>query len=103
LFKHLKKKWGINSNFQLFIIFLVFGITGSASVRLGKPILSLLSISPELFSDVPMGNILYIFLRLIIIFPLYQLLLIFFGAIFFQFKFFWEFEKKILKRMGIKL
>jgi len=103
LFKTLKKKWGINSNFQLFIIFVVFGITGSASVSLGKPFLSILSISPELFSDIPLGNILYIFLRLIIIFPLYQFLLICFGAIFFQFKFFWEFEKKILRRMGIKL
>ena len=102
MLKSLKKKWGISSNFQLFIIFVVFGITGSASVRLGKPFLSLLSISPDLFLDIPMGNILYLFLRLVIIFPLYQLLLIFFGSIFFQFKFFWEFEKKILKRMGIK-
>jgi hypothetical protein len=101
--KKLKQKWGIKSNFQLFIIFVVFGITGSASVQLGKPFLSLLNISPELFSSIPLGNILYFILRLIIIFPIYQILLIFFGAIFFQFKFFWEFEKKILRRMGFKL
>jgi hypothetical protein len=29
-------------------------------------------------------------------------LLILFGTIFFQFPFFWEFEKKILRRMGFK-
>jgi len=81
----------------------VFGITGSASVRLGKPLLNLFSISPEIFSEFPLGNILYLLIRIIIIFPLYQVLLIFFGAIFFQFKFFWEFEKKILRRIGVKL
>jgi len=37
-----------------------------------------------------------------VVFPAYQLLLLCFGTIFFQFKFFWEFEKKILKRMGFK-
>ena len=31
-FKRIKEKWGINSNFQLIIIFIVFGITGSLSV-----------------------------------------------------------------------
>jgi hypothetical protein len=29
-------------------------------------------------------------------------LLVLFGALFFQFSFFWEFEKKILRRMGFK-
>jgi len=81
----------------------VFGITGSATVSLAKPLLNLFSISPELFSDFSLGSILYFILRIIIILPLYQVLLIFFGAIFFQFKFFWEFEKKILKRIGVKL
>ena len=103
MIKKLKIKWGIKSNFQLFIIFIVFGITGSASVKLGEPILILFSLSPDLFSNIHYGYIIYFILRLIVVFPLYQILLIFFGAIFFQFKFFWEFEKKILRRMGIKI
>jgi hypothetical protein len=41
-------------------------------------------------------------LRILIIFPIYQLLLIVVATVFFQFKFFWEFEKKILKRVGLK-
>ncbi|MEC7619844.1 MAG: DUF6787 family protein, partial [Bacteroidota bacterium] len=41
-------------------------------------------------------------LRILIIFPIYQILLILVAIVFFQFKFFWEFEKKILKRMGLK-
>ena len=103
MLKKLKNKWGIKSNFQFLIIFIVFGITGSSSVVLGKPILDFFSISPNLFSEIPFGNLLYFILRLIIIFPLYQVLLIIFGAIFFQFSFFWELEKKILRKMGFKI
>ena len=103
MLKKLKNKWGIKSNFQFLIIFIVFGITGSTSVVLGKPILDFFSISPNLFSEIPFGNLLYFILRLIIIFPLYQVLLIIFGAIFFQFSFFWELEKKVLRKMGFKI
>ncbi|MGA0828911.1 MAG: DUF6787 family protein, partial [Flavobacteriaceae bacterium] len=42
-------------------------------------------------------------LRIGLIFPLYQLLLVFFGALFGQFRFFWNFEKKMLRRLGVKL
>ena len=35
--KKLKEKWGITSNFQLVIIFIVFGITGSVSAAISGP------------------------------------------------------------------
>ena len=98
----LKKKWGVSSNFQLIIIFIVFGITGSLSVRLGEPLLNLINLVPEKFETIPFGNIIYWTIRIIAIFPLYQLLLILVGAVFFQFRFFWNFEKKILKKIGFK-
>ena len=98
----LKKKWGIKSNFQLVVIFIVFGITGSASVFLGEPILSYLKINDELFIDIYLGKYIYIFIKIILIFPLYQILLLIFGAIFFQFTFFWNIEKQILKKIGFK-
>ena len=91
----LKKRWGITSNFQLVIIFVVFAITGSSSAYLSKPVIEWLGISKDYFSQW-----IYIPLRLIIIFPVYQILLVFFGFIFGQFKFFWNFEKKMLKSMG---
>ncbi|MBN09157.1 MAG: diacylglyceryl transferase [Flavobacteriaceae bacterium] len=103
MFKKLKNKWGIKNDFQLFIIIIVFGITGTASVKLGEPLLDILSIGPELFSNLPFGKFIYFLFRVLIIFPLYQVLLIIFGALFFQFKFFWEFEKKMLRKMGIKI
>ncbi|MCH8534089.1 MAG: diacylglyceryl transferase [Flavobacteriaceae bacterium] len=98
----LKERWGITSNFQLVIIFIVFGITGSSSVYVGAPILELLSITKENLPDHFLGISLYYFLRIVIIFPIYQILLVAFGFLFGQFKFFWDFEKKMLSRMGIK-
>ena len=101
-FSQLKKKWGVSSNFQLIIIFIVFGITGSLSVRLGEPLLNFIKLVPEKFEPIPFGKIIYWTIRIIAIFPLYQVLLIIVGAVFFQFRFFWNFEKKILKKIGFK-
>lgn len=101
-FNRLKEKWGITSNVQLVVIFVVFGITGSLSVRLGKPVLDFFQLDLQRFDALFMGTFLYWVLRLLIIFPVYQILLLLIGTLFFQFKFFWEFEKKILKRMGFK-
>ena len=98
----LKDKWNIQSNRQFWIIFIVFGITGSSSVKVGRPVLDYIGLEPSVFADFPLGNVLYWILRLLVIFPIYQVLLLAFGALFFQFKFFWEFEKKILRRMGFK-
>ncbi|TRX03397.1 DUF6787 family protein [Flavobacterium gawalongense] len=91
----LKKRWGIETNLQLTIIFIVFAITGSASAWLSKPFCFWLGITK---SDLG-----YWFtpVRLLLIFPLYQVLLVLIGFIFGQFKFFWAFEKKMLKRMGL--
>jgi len=38
-----------------------------------------------------MGKLIYTLLRILIIFPIYQILLILVATVFFQFKFFWEF------------
>lgn len=95
--KRLKEKWGINSNFQLLIIFFVFSVTGSLALWVAKPLLNILGIERELLSP-------WIFwpIRILIIFPIYQILIIIIGALFGQFKFFWAFEKKMLSRLGFK-
>ena len=91
----LKIKWGITSNIQFVIIMLVFAITGSLSLVISKPILLILEISPSI------GKWLYFPLRLMIIFPIYQICLLFIGTLLGQFHFFWELEKKMFKRMGL--
>lgn len=99
--KKLKERWGITSNFQLVVIFIVFAITGSASVWVAKPFLEWVGLDRSNFPDAAWSGWVYWFLRLILIFPFYQVLLVFFGWLFGQFTFFWSFEKKMLKAMGL--
>ena len=91
----LKQRWGVESNFQLTIIFIVFAITGSASAMVSKPVCLWLGITKEDF------GFLFTPIRLILIFPLYQVLLVSIGFLFGQFAFFWKFEKKILRKIGL--
>ncbi len=95
--KKLKEKWGIISNFQLLIIFLVFSVTGSLSLWVAKPLLDFMGLEEAALSP-------WIFwpIRISIIFPIYQILIVLVGALFGQFKFFWNFEKKMLYRLGFK-
>ncbi|AZQ58234.1 diacylglyceryl transferase [Maribacter sp. MJ134] len=97
----LKERWGITSNFQLIIIFIVFAITGSSSVYVAKPFLSFIGMDKGNFAQEWWGQTLYWILRILLIFPFYQLLLVIYGWLFGQFKFFWAFEKKMLGRMGL--
>ena len=101
-FERLKAKWDVKSNLQLFIIFVVFAITGSSSVKVAKPLMDFLGIHLSSFDNIFLGFLIYWIIRILIVFPIYQILLLFFGILFFQFKFFWDFEKKILSKMGFK-
>lgn len=92
----LKQRWGIKNNFQFVIIFIVFAITGTTSSYLSKPVLGWMGITKDTFSPW-----IYYPLYIILIFPIYQVLLVSIGSIFGQFKFFWWFEKKMLKSMGL--
>ena len=92
----LVKKFQANSIQHLVIIFLVFALSGSGSLFISPAILKALSLE-ELISSYP----LYIFIRIILIIPIYQLLLIIIASLFGQFNYFWKFEKKFLKRLKI--
>lgn len=92
----LKKRWNVDSNLTLATIFIVFAITGYSSLQIAKPFLSLFGITE---TSVPYW--LYRVLRLFLIFPIYQILLVLVGTLFGQFNFFWEFEKKMLNRMKL--
>ena len=102
MFNRLKEKWNIKSNFQIIVILIVFALTGSASVKFAEPVLDFLNINITTFEDYLLGKVFYYLLRIIIVFPIYQVLLILFGTLFFQFKFFWGFEKKMLIKIGFK-
>jgi hypothetical protein len=92
----LKKRWNITSNWQLILIFVVFAITGSTAAYLSKPFTDFIGLHKESVS-----LWLYWPIRLLTIFPIYQIMLVLIGALFGQFKFFWEFEKKMLERLKL--
>ena len=91
----LLKLFKVDNYFRLLIIFTVFGITGSLSVVLGKYVLI------SIFSSNIQNNEFYWLIRILLIFPLYQILLIIIGTLFGEFKYFWAIEKKILIRLKI--
>jgi hypothetical protein len=93
--KKLKERWGVTSNLQLVIIFIVFAITGSAAAFLSKPFTNFIGLTEANLSW------LYFPIRLLVIFPIYQILLVILGFLFGQFEFFWNFEKKMLHRLKL--
>ena len=93
LINKIKKKWGIKSNLQLLIIFLVFGITGSTAAWISKPILNFIGLKQATISAW-----IYWAIRIIVIFPVYQILLLIIGTIFGQSKFFKSFIKKMIQK-----
>ncbi|MFK2820224.1 DUF6787 family protein [Flavobacteriaceae sp. LMIT009] len=97
LFKKLEKKWILTYKWEMIRVFLVFAMTGSSSVFISKPLFNLLGINKENLNII-IYWILYVFVGLIF----YQILLVTFGWLFGQFQFFWNFEKKMLIRIGFK-
>ncbi len=93
LFKRLK----IHNLNQFILVMIVFAITGSLSLLVTFEFLSAIGInsintSPYLFWPV----------RIIFLFFVYQILLLLVAVPFGQFKYFWNFEKKILSRFGLR-
>lgn len=97
----LKERWGIATNYEVFIILVVFALTGSSSVKIARPLLEALGFSRAIFPEGGIFTFFYWTVRIIIIFPIYQVLLVFFGWLLGQFAFFWNFEKKMLERLGL--
>lgn len=96
-FKKLERKWKLDYRWEMIRVFIVFSITGSSSVFIGKPIMAFIGITKENLS-ISLYWTLYFIVGIIF----YQFMLVFYGWLFGQFKFFWEFEKKMLGRFGFK-
>ena len=92
MFEKLKKRWNIQSNFQVVVILVVFAITGSSTVYIKKLFFDFIGITSE--TDLLIKIPVYIISVLVI----YNILLLIVGAVFGQFRFFLEFEKKFFSR-----
>ena len=92
----LEPKWVVDQRWELIRIFIVFAFTGSSSVVVGRPFIKMLGITQE-----NLHPFFYWILFITVSLFFYQVLLVLFGWVFGQFKFFWDFEKKMLRRFGL--
>lgn len=92
MFRKLQQKWGING-WRFFRVMCTFAFTGITAAWLTAKITGWLEIEK--------WTIEYWALKLFILFVGYQILLLSFGAIFGEFQFFWKYEKKVLRALGI--
>jgi len=86
--ERLKDRWGIYSTFQVILILIVFACTGFSTLYVEELIARLFDFPEE--RNWWMRILIFIFITL----PLYNVILLIYGFIVGQFKFFWNFEKR---------
>ena len=88
--------FGANSRYHLLKIFIIFGLAGSLSVILSEPLLQLVSIEKFITN-----KFLYWLIRLILIFPIYQFVLIGVALVFGELRYIKKFFIKFINYFKI--
>jgi hypothetical protein len=94
MFEKLKQHWKVGGT-QLFLILCVFAITGTTTAYISRMITTWIGLTPES----PLWQ--RALLRGSVLLFGYQVIILLVSIPFGQFKFFWNYEKKILKRFGL--
>ncbi|MEO6582971.1 MAG: phosphoribosylglycinamide formyltransferase [Ferruginibacter sp.] len=92
MFKKLQQKWGVKG-MQFFLILCTFAVTGTFTAWVSKAITGW--VEAEKYSFLWWG------LKTGVLLIGYQIFILVFGFSFGQFRFFWQYEKKILQRLGL--
>ncbi|MDH5603885.1 MAG: prolipoprotein diacylglyceryl transferase [Cyclobacteriaceae bacterium] len=85
----LKKKWNLDTASQVFLVLLIFALTGTTVFLIKRPILEAFSLADRHWG--------YSLAYYLLILPVYNVILLLYGALFGKFRFFWEFEKKMFR------
>jgi hypothetical protein len=88
----LKSRWNLKSTTDVMIVLLVFALTGTTVLVIKRPLLS--SLGEEVVDNIWFSVAYYI-----LILPIYNIFLLFYGFLLGRFKFFWEFEKRFFNRI----
>ena len=88
--QRLRERWGVSAR-QVFIILTVFACTGFTVMFLKRPVVSVFTGGEQ--------STLFTVMYYVMILPIYNLLLLVYGFLFGQFRFFWEFEKRFFRRL----
>jgi hypothetical protein len=94
MFSSLLKKWNVGKK-DLFVILCVFAITGFTTAYVSKAITGWVG-----FTDATHWSA-KLLLRLAVLIFGYQAILLSVAFLLGQFRFFWQFEKKLLQRLGL--
>lgn len=94
MFTRLQQKWGVSTR-QFWILFLVFGLTGTTTAILTR------YVTVWIGMDANSYWLWKLLLRLGMLLFGYQVILLVYGALLGQWAFFWKYEKKLLATLGI--
>ncbi len=86
----LKEKWGLESMLQVMMVLIVFACTGFTVLLIKKPIVNFIT------GGEPSTT--FTVFYWLMIFPIYNVILLFYGSVFGQFQFFWAYEKRMINR-----
>jgi hypothetical protein len=93
-FFKLRERWGVTTLWQFILIMLVFACTGFSILIVKSWIFTALGIS----SDISVWWRIMLFI--LVTLPTYHVLLLFYGFVFGQFRFFLAFEKRFYSRLS---
>lgn len=88
----LQNRWNLKNGWQVIIVLVVFACTGFTVLFLKRPVVNFFIADGD-------QNIWFTITYYILILPIYNIILLFYGFIFGQFNFFWQFEKRMWNRM----
>lgn len=88
----LRNRWNLKNGWQVVVVLLVFACTGFTVLFIKKPLLTLLNVDSTANNQ---ASVLYY----ILVLPLYNVLLLFYGFVFGQLRFFLAFEKRFFSRI----
>lgn len=89
----LKEKWGLSSAYRVVMVMITFSIAGMVVVFLRNHLYAFLGVTDA-------GFWVKFLLFITFFLPAHNLMLLIFGFFLGQFAFFWEYEKRFLKRIS---
>jgi formyltetrahydrofolate-dependent phosphoribosylglycinamide formyltransferase len=95
MFKRLQEKWGVSTR-QFWIIFIIFGLTGTTTAILTRYITGWLGM------DASTHWAWKLLFRVIMLLIGYQVILLSYAFLLGQWAFFWKYEKKLLRKLGVR-
>lgn len=94
MIEKLKQRWNVRNGWDVLIILAVFACTGFSVLYVKRALFELVGLTEQSPAWLRWT------VNILIILPLYQVILLAWGWIWGKFSFFWEFEKRMLSRIG---